>query len=396
MSEEDFGQGFTTHSDGAAGGGGARRAESEAVERLNELANLNDGDSFAREIADLDLSVYRSGMLNPLHIASKKGFFKIFELALRAGVNIDFKDHEGYTSLMHAIIFDREEILAHLISKGASLKILDPVSSELPFHFAVRNNSLLSISTLAKYGRDKIDINSRDVAKSPLYLSLELSAFDAARVLLYSGADAAFSYRGTSIDDLVSELDVTKEGGYKFRKFYRANKPIKFEFLDACSNGNEKLAIALFRLFTNTSDTVGLFKGSVLHYACDNLLYGLIKEIVKINSSLIRIKDENGNTPLHLLLYNKIIDSDIEEVNKIIDLFVSLGFNILSYNTANHSVASIAQERNPSIYEHLLEKIDNSSSSSDWPYATEVIDQLTREEVPNTPLPGQVEEYDET
>lgn len=57
------------------------------------------------------------------HQAASKGKLGVLKLLLENGCDINLKDKEGYTSLMHAIFSNQIEVVKYLISAGANLNL---------------------------------------------------------------------------------------------------------------------------------------------------------------------------------------------------------------------------------------------------------------------------------
>jgi len=91
-----------------------------------------------------------TGGITSLHYAIFKNDFEVFKI-LSDFMDIDTTDSQGSTPLMCAAFYDRDEMVEHLILKGADFKPVDNEGIGL-LDYAISGRSLKSIETLKKLG----------------------------------------------------------------------------------------------------------------------------------------------------------------------------------------------------------------------------------------------------
>ncbi len=100
-----------------------------AMESLYYNMKYKYWSSFRDTLSELQpLHIYVASMLQPLHIASMKGYFKIAKLLVNSGAEINAKDLNGITPLDYALMFGHEQVAKFLIENGGV--------SGSPAHFA--------------------------------------------------------------------------------------------------------------------------------------------------------------------------------------------------------------------------------------------------------------------
>ena len=88
--------------------------------------------------------------ITSLHYTVFKNDFEVFKI-LSDFMNINITDSAGSTPIMCAAFYNRDEMIEHLIKKGANLKSIDHEGYNL-LDYAVSGNSMKSIKALKQLG----------------------------------------------------------------------------------------------------------------------------------------------------------------------------------------------------------------------------------------------------
>ena len=108
------------------------------------------------------------------------------ELILKAGANINAKDADGMTALMHAANFARDKVTKLLLKHGADVKIRDS-SGKTALMFAADHEEDDVARLLLEHGAD---VNAKDKSgNTALMFAADHQEDDVARLLLEHGAD---------------------------------------------------------------------------------------------------------------------------------------------------------------------------------------------------------------
>ena len=127
------------------------------------------------------------GKLPLLSIASVAGSIAAVEMLLSHGCNIDARDSEGNTPLMHATRLGNTEVVEYLLAQGAN-PLLRNTSDLGLLHLAALSDNVLTIKAVLS---KNLDINARCAVLgiTPLLFCLTQGKLEAANYLLAMGAD---------------------------------------------------------------------------------------------------------------------------------------------------------------------------------------------------------------
>ncbi|OBT47075.1 hypothetical protein VE00_03065 [Pseudogymnoascus sp. WSF 3629] len=270
-----------------------------------------------QKVAEVLLSL-RSDLL---HIVAGKGYLVTEEwtlftgatvklgLLLNLGANIDLKDTDGRTLLSYAARNGHEDILMHLLEKGANPNSNDTGRTSLSY--AAENGHDNSLMLLVEKGAN---LNSNDTeGRTPLSYAAENGREDSLKLLLKNGANA-------NLKDIAGWT------------------PLSY----AAENGHEDSVTWLFQFSANVNlkDTAGQ---TPLYYAAKNGHEGSLKLILLYGGDIdVNLKDtasqmlisyaaENGHEgSLKLLLENGAsLDSN------------DTSWTLLSYAATNGHIAVV-------------------------------------------------------
>ncbi|KAK1762512.1 ankyrin repeat-containing domain protein [Phialemonium atrogriseum] len=137
------------------------------------------------------------GWLSTLHIAAQKGHEHILRVLLRQrNVDLDERDSDGRTALIHAVMEDHAGVAAALLAHGARISAVD-CERRNALHWAVlyRREAVLRV-LLARLGerrageRDGGVIDAYDeVGWTPLHIAVERGFESGVMMLLQAGAN---------------------------------------------------------------------------------------------------------------------------------------------------------------------------------------------------------------
>lgn len=148
---------------------------------------------------------------------TKNGLGNI-ELLLKAGVNVDEVNYEGYTALMHAINNDNSEAAEFLINHGANVNLQTRDTSQYnALYLAVSRKNKEIVSQLIKAGAD---VNLSCYFGNPIMKAVEEGELDILTELLEAGADPMTTdkYGNTALSFSRSEYRGNKETNKKCEK----------------------------------------------------------------------------------------------------------------------------------------------------------------------------------
>ena len=242
----------------------------------------------------------RAGDLStPLHMAAREGDFEVVELLLKHGADIHSRDEKGQTPLHMASgnFFGDSDVTQLLLERGADVNSQDN-DHATPLLVAARCLYATVGRSLLEHGAEP-NVKNND-GDSALYLLLSSSwdAFSRFRVLnltrslLEHGAEPnVMKNDGKTPLHLVFETDLQSYDGHNAEIFYSSAALSLLQFgadVNAQDKGNRTpLLLAIQRRMYDVSRTL------VIHGAEPNP------------------KDDNGKTPLHLLLEDDDEDEDV-------------------------------------------------------------------------------------
>lgn len=99
------------------------------------------------------MSLFNENSIKLLHASIKNDDLAIVETLIKRGVNVDLKNHEGYTPLQQAVLLKNEDIAKLLLKYKADPNITSKYR-DTALHYAVKNCHHSLIETLIDYGAD--------------------------------------------------------------------------------------------------------------------------------------------------------------------------------------------------------------------------------------------------
>lgn len=130
--------------------------------------------------------------LYPLSYAAYLGYYKIVELLLGAGADVNTVDYySGQTALHKAVMLDKDatpsDFVLRLLNYGADPNIQDR-DGKTPLHVAVKNDDYGSVFYLLRH---EANLNTQDAQGwTPLHIAVIQNYYELAKYLLEKGADS--------------------------------------------------------------------------------------------------------------------------------------------------------------------------------------------------------------
>ncbi|KAL8166974.1 hypothetical protein V2J09_008473 [Rumex salicifolius] len=183
---------------------------------LAEIEALLNPEERAILLANIvpNLDKISTAKWNPLHTLALSGQIHLLDNLLENGVDINFADKDGLTSLHMAVIGKKEAVISHLLRNGANPHVKDKHGAS-PLHYAVQVGAMQTVKLLVKY---KVDVNVADnEGWTPLHVAMQTRSRDMAKILLQNGADATRKNK-----DGNSPLDLSLSYGKDFKSYEMA------------------------------------------------------------------------------------------------------------------------------------------------------------------------------
>lgn len=260
-----------------------------------------------------------------LHFATFKGNFSVSKFLIEHGADLNIPDNKGRTPIFHTVSEGHYQIVDYLISNGADINIKDCEQNTL-LRLACSRGYVNIIELLISKG---MDVNEIDYEGNTLaYIASYTNQLEVVECLLKYNVDVSI-------------------------KSNNNKTPLHY----ACIHENINMIKCLI---DNVKDKVSyvneLYNNnkSCLHIAVENGNLKIIKLLVSYGAS-INIKDQNGNTPLHISLFNHLE----EDENKMIKYLIFLNADINIKNNLDESPLDMAIEKKISNLMHI-EKVNES------------------------------------
>ncbi|CAF0850081.1 unnamed protein product [Didymodactylos carnosus] len=230
----------------------------------------------------------------PLHICAQSSNGTSCAVHLLPRIHdIDASDEERRTPLHYACFFNNIEMCSLLLSNGSNPNLQDKTGNS-PLHYACEKG-FVEIIELLLNGKHKVNLNCTD---NNLITPLHLCAFnghsDCLKKLIDSGAN----------------IDVRTTSGAL---------PIHY----AAYFGNiDLLNILLNRSQKRTQlDDTDLIGNTLLHFAACTMSFNstIINHILTLEKTLLNVKNNRGQTPLHLAVSHNNIDAVSQLINAGVD-----------------------------------------------------------------------------
>ena len=312
---------------------------------LNILQKINSQESLSPEmkkhynnfINEINKPIDNMGS-SYSHLASIGNKSNDLELLIKAGANINKKDHEGFTPLQRAVGQNNKDIVDILLNANADLKsqnndgdtvfhtavladsqeimqsLLDKASFEeaniknkksglIPFHLAITNNKIDMLKLLNN--NEKIDINATD--------NNDNAALDLA--LLFAAKNTELISELISNENLIIKSDKILTNTLLSKDFLEAILPNKnFNINERLQNNN-----------------------TILHLSVLSDKIDMVKALNNIENFDINAQNDDQDTALHLAVRNNSIEL-VQELlsNKKIDTNIK--------NKSDHIALQIAEE----------------------------------------------------
>lgn len=125
---------------------------------------------------------------NALHYAAEKGHLMLVRRLLKADVELNGVDRNGYTPLMLAVRNGQTKAMTALLEAGADTTPTNQTDGKTALHMAIAAGDATAVTTLLGAGApiDTPDVNG----VTPLLLAVELQAAECVAALCAKGADA--------------------------------------------------------------------------------------------------------------------------------------------------------------------------------------------------------------
>lgn len=221
---------------------------------------------------------------------------------------LEIRNKYGWTPLHHAVIFNRKNVVEHLVSVGANIYSKDAEGGEMPLNFAVRFDYDDIADILISRGADYIGRGEHTLP--PLHLAAIMGSVRSARLIIALGAEVDRDFRLSLCKP--DSKNFNNEDGSEILTDIQIQKGLTP--LHLAIHGQHKEMVEL--LIENGADVnnrdsdydTPLIKASQTGNA------GIIKALIKGGAD-VNAADMSGKTALHHL----IISGDMETIAMLID-----------------------------------------------------------------------------
>ena len=278
------------------------------------LASMSGMEQSAQLLinAGADINASDNGQWTALHTAAGKGHHHIVDALIKApNINLNVRNAHGYTPLYVAVDRGREQSARLLINAGADINISD-------------NNQWTALHWAAYYGYIKIvdalihvpnvNLNSRnEQGYTPLHVAVMSGMKESVRLLIEVGADINITNNNQwtalhraayyGYNNIVDMLIHTPHVNVNLRNEY-GQTPLYV----AVDRGREQSA----RLLIDAGADIKISnhkQRTALHLAASNGHSSIVGELIKVPHLNLNVRNENGQTPLHVAVINGMVAS---------------------------------------------------------------------------------------
>ncbi|KAI8963248.1 ankyrin repeat-containing domain protein [Daldinia sp. FL1419] len=132
------------------------------------------------------------GWLGALHIATQSGHERMVDILIEQGEDLNGKDSDGRTPIMHAVISGHEGVAQLLLARGARIALVDrDARSVLHWAALCRREGMLRmfLGRQGDYTEDRLDVDAYDDSGwTPLHMAIRQDSEVIVRMLLQAGA----------------------------------------------------------------------------------------------------------------------------------------------------------------------------------------------------------------
>lgn len=260
--------------------------------------------------ADLDV-MSGDDKMTALHRASKGGHTAVTRMLVLAGANVSLKDSSGRTALHYALEGGHRELAVEVVIAGANLNAMD-VSGDTPLHIAAAQGLHEFVCTLLRKGVRVGAANT--IGQCALHMAVQNNHLASTEALLEAGADPNRGYGNVrqctplvlaSCNVAITNLllkhgaDAKASDGVGFTALHWAGRSGRPGVINALVEAGADLEAESARVICYEQRYE--FKGlTPLHAAA---LHKTVKTMPSLldNGADINAKDDNGNTPLHVV-----------------------------------------------------------------------------------------------
>jgi ankyrin repeat protein len=255
----------------------------------------------------------------PLHLASKHNHPGVVTSLLEIGADVDAQDSNNMTPLLCALEPPGSDEAAQLLLEhGASLHVRNE-NGQTPLHLASENDHPGVVASLLKIGAD-VDVQDSN-SMTPLLYALDRSgSSEAARLLLNHGA----SFR------------VRKENG---------RTPLHL----ASENDHPSVVASLLKIGADV-DTQDSNSVTPLLCALNDFGSDEASQLLLAHGASFRVRDENGQTPLHLASKYDHPGVVAELLKNDADVDAQDNYNLTPLFYASSAAAQLLLERGASVH----------------------------------------------
>ncbi|CAF0788949.1 unnamed protein product [Didymodactylos carnosus] len=291
---------------------------------------------------------YRSGDKSSLMVSSHQGHLDVVKLLLTYRCNLELKDSDGDTALHYSCFGNQSDCMDLLISKGADINSVNLTGCST-LHIAVNKQFLTCTKILLKY-QHQLDINLQDVygdtavhdiANTRVKYGSDVNVISDSTLSLiqefenqslqnlheqqsnYSGSSSSTTVDPKDSRELIDlilqvpNVNFSLKNKRGFNVLHHAalkgNSYVTSRLIticrqlvdskkdDAALNGHKDVTSLLLREGHADIEIVNNRKQTALHLAVSQGHTSII-ELLIVNGAKVNVLDEDGDTPLHLIL----------------------------------------------------------------------------------------------